>query len=202
MGEKQSYATKIRTAVARAIAGLTFVCLSISARAQGNFIVNGGFDTSSVGWNANGIGPEGGYQSSGGNPGGYFLLSGPTTASVSHDVKVITGADYIVEGEYCSFGNSSVNPNFAVSVNNSLQFQIALPADSAWHRFSFVYNAANVVQQIPLTLSTGLSGTGGYVGVDNITMQLAPEPSTTVLFLAATSVACCYRKFRMNGRVA
>jgi hypothetical protein len=155
-----------------------------SATAQGNLVVNGGFDTDASGWmttNEFGFG----YVSTKGNPGGYFWLytnSPSLTPTISQTINgLISGSNYIVSGDYEKITGSSTSPSFGVALNGVFLFETTAPADFNWHSFSFDYTATST--SALLSLSSQLNGTGVSYGIDNIAMSAVPEPSTSWLIL-------------------
>ena len=153
-------------------------------KAQGNLVVNGGFNTDASGWmttNEFGFG----YVSDKGDPGGYFFLyssSSSLTPTISQTISnLIPGSSYIVSGNYMQVMGSSENPSFGVALNGSYLFETAEPPNSNWYGFSLDYVATSV--NALLNLSSQLNGTGVSYGIDNISMKLVPEPSDSWLLL-------------------
>ena len=147
-------------------------CLAI---AQGNLVVNGGFDTDASGWTTNG---SSGYcESLKGNPGGCFDLYG----SISQTVNSLTPSfSYLVSGSYdVAGGTLGSTPSFGVAMNGVFLFEVT-PPDYAWHSFSFTYTANN--SSVVLSLTAGVYGTSDVFRIDNISMGAVPEPSGLSLF--------------------
>ena len=155
-------------------------------RAQSNMVLNGGFDTSAAGWTLNNVFGSG-YVSTKGNPGGYFFLtsgSSSPTSTVSQIINgLIPGITYSVAGDYeyvTDFGGGSpTDPSFGVALDGVSLFETSVPADSNWHSFNFEYTATST--STLLSLSSQINGTGVAYGIDNISIEPVPEPTSLAL---------------------
>jgi hypothetical protein len=158
------------------------------AEAQGNLVVNGGFDTSATGWTLFG----GYYDSKYGDPAGDVELLGGTASQTINGL--IAGATYIVSGNYQgTVGVFSTGPNFAVTMNGAVIFETISSGNNNWDYFSVPYTAssANAV----LSLGVLDEAIESY-GIDNISMQAIPEPSALALITLGVGAVCVYARKR------
>jgi hypothetical protein len=152
--------------------------------AQGNLIINGGFDTDASGWTTNIS--SGFFQSSKGNPGGVFTLLGTISQTVN---GLNPGSSYLISGNYEVEGGALGNTlNFTVAIDSISLFQAA-PLDHQWDDFSFSYTASSPSAVLSLTAD----GANAY-RIDNISMELIPEPSTLSMFSIFILLFCRWRK--------
>jgi len=165
---------------------LALSCFSQSATAQGNLVVNGGFDTDSSGWILTNISVSegGGYHATFGNPPGSVLLYNPSLPedpTASQIINGLTPGDiYIVSGNYRGGGKNVTDNSFGVALDGIFLFETAAPADFfSWHSFSFDYTAAST--SALLSLEAQINGTDDSYTIDNISMEAVPEPSSLCL---------------------
>jgi hypothetical protein len=162
-------------------AALFFESLTL-ATAQGNLVVNGGFDLNASGWTTNAF--SGYYEPLKGDPGGCFtLLSSPAAMpTISQPINgLVPGANYVISGSYSiEGGNIGSTPSLGVAMNSTFVFQVA-PPDYNWHNFNFPYLAAS--SSAVLSLAAHINGTSNSYRVDNIVMQ--PVPSLRVRIAGA-----------------
>jgi hypothetical protein len=164
------------------------------ATAQGNLVINGGFDTDASSWTiANvDVSAGGGYLSNFGDPPGSVLLYNPSFSvfapTASQEITSMTqGALYIVSGNYQKAGGKNVTDNsFGVSLDGVFLFETAAPADFNWHSFNFDYTATST--STLLSLSAQINGTDYSYFIDNIAMYAVPEPSAWSLILLGSGV--------------
>lgn len=171
-----------------------------SVLAQGNLVSNGGFDSDAAGWALSGVTGGYGYSPAGGNPGGCVRLSGDMgIASASQVVAGLTpGANYLVSGDYQKMKGTSPSDSFGVAVGSLYVFtaRSANPVDLTWYHFSVPYTST--ASSAILTLSSQLNGTGVSYVIDNVSIQVVPEPSAQALFgLGALFLAA--RRFRRSS---
>ena len=169
------------------IATILFVSTT-SIHAQGNLVVNGGFNNDASGWLTTNVASWAGYEPAKGNPGGTFLLAAPTDSSEPAGLyQLITGLTvgniYTISGDYDVEASSLQKIlSFGVTVDQNLHFTTA-PVDYQWDHFSFTYRA---------TQSTALLSVMAYNGydyrVDNFTVQAVPEPSAGLFLLVVLFV--------------
>jgi hypothetical protein len=181
---------------------LALSCFSQSAIAQGNLVVDGGFDTSPDGWTFNkwvGL-------SLGGNPGNFALLynsslSDPTLPTASQTISGLIPSDsYIVSGDYelwKNSGGSSSVPSFGVAIDDIFLFETAAPTTPLiWQSFNFTYTATS--SSAILSISAQLNGIETSYGIDNIAMYAAPEPSPSLLIIFGSGVFIYARRTRVS----
>jgi hypothetical protein len=178
------------------------------AAAQGNFVVNGGFNANASDWTATDVSiPD--YLTTGGNPGGFFGLynaSASAVPTVSQQINsLVPGFIYLVSGDYKSGGKGFASNSFGVAFNGVYVFLASSPTDYNWHSFSFEYAATSTSEL--LSISSQLRATGYAYYIDNIAMSPVPEPSTLSLsafsILLFTSAHCglTIRRRRLTQRV-
>jgi len=162
-----------------------------SASAQGNLVVNGGFDTDASGWSITNINPYGfggGYRSDFGNPAGSVSLYNDNTSAnaptASQEIDSLTpGTTYIISGDYWSGGLMGSN-SLSVALDGITLFEEDVPVSSAWNTFSFDYTATSTSALLSLYTTTFGKAYGSYI--DNIAMYATPEPSPSwLLFLGS-----------------
>jgi len=160
---------------------LALSCLPQLAKAQGNLVVNGGFDTNADGWV---ISSGGIYESIKGNPGGFFALystSSSLTPTISQTINgLVSGSSYLIFGDYIVFkGQAGSTPGFGVAMDGTFLFEGINSNSLNWSNFSFFYTATS--SSALLSLSSQINGTGVSYGIDNISMQIVPEPNSLCL---------------------
>jgi hypothetical protein len=172
------------------------------ATAQGNLVVNGGFDIDASGWTIINVANIVGYSSSFGKPAGSVFLYNPSfgpsqpSPTTSQEINGLTPEQlYVVSGEYGGAGKNTTENSFGVALDGNFLFETLLPADNNWHNFSFSYMAAST--STLLSLSAQINGTDDFYSVDNIVLQAIPEPG--VLGLLSLS-GLAFRWHRRNWR--
>jgi hypothetical protein len=186
----------IREAGVIVLITLMLLCFAQSAVAQGNLVVNGGFDTDASGWTITNVSAGGGYISFVGNPAGSVYLNNPSLPPVptaSQEINSLTpGVLYIVSGDYQKAAGKNVTGNsFGVALDGVFLFETAAPADSNWHSFNFDYTATST--SALLSLSAQINGTDYAYSIDNIAMYVVPEPSDWSLILLGSGLLICVR---------
>ena len=126
-----------------------------------------------------------GSSDAGGAKGLSQIVSGFAVGSVytlSFDLGIRNG--------FCSLGNDCVGPIQAsasiAGVSQSFTYNSATPGNN-WGTFGFTFVATN--GSLPLTL-TGLSGFR-YIGLDNISVSVVPEPAVLIYLLAGLPLLAC-----------
>lgn len=179
---------------------LTLMIVSFSrlADAQGNLVVNGGFDSDASHWTATNISGSG-YLATGGNPGGFFGLVNVSAApipTISQQINDLSpGTLYLVSGDYKSGGKGVANNSFGVAFNGVYVFLASSPTDYDWHTFSFEYAATSSSEL--LSISSHVRNTDYDYYIDNIAMYPVPEPHAWILCLAGI-LFICWRKKRAD----
>jgi hypothetical protein len=142
-------------------------------------LTNGTFDLNSNGWSSARNSTPGGFNATGGNPGGMFVISGSGNANndptISQNVTGLTvGATYVLRGSYLNFTPSSTvgTPAFAVDWAGTEVATFPNPGTS-WTPFTVRFTAAAATQG--LALRAEINGTSINIAVDNLSLrQLAP----------------------------
>jgi hypothetical protein len=172
------------------LVALACLCFPHLAKAQGNLVVNGGFDTSATGWTLAGAY----YDIKYGDPAGDVELLGGT-ASASQTINgLIAGTTYIVSGNYQgTVGVFFTGPNFAVTMNGAIIFETVSSGDNNWDYFSVPYTASSANAVLSLGV---LDEPSESYGIDNISMQAIPEPSALALITLGGGVFYFYARKR------
>ncbi|GAB3586762.1 LamG-like jellyroll fold domain-containing protein [Hymenobacter daeguensis] len=154
---------------------------------------NGTFDTDATGWTANNrVDANGGYRSTGGNPGGMFIINGngannsdPTlTQTLS---GLVVGATYVLRGSYENFYSSGTvgTQAFAVDVAGTQVATFPNPG-VVWTPFTLRFTATTA--NPALAFRAEINGTDIDIAVDNLSLRRL-NPSYTCTDLGAQSVA-------------
>lgn len=173
--------------------------LAMPAMAQ--TIVNGNFDLEvprtsfGNGWTGFSNDGSGGWRSSGGNPGGFFILNdnGNTTTdpSVSQILtELVVGQQYQITGSFANWIATSTGPDaasFAADINGVELFAGTRGTRGVWQNFAFTFVAADTTATLRLRAET--NGTDNDFAVDNIAIALVPTPGALGLLAAAGVVA-------------
>jgi hypothetical protein len=176
--------------------------------AQGNLVINGSFDVDASGWTTSNIGNNGGYVNAKGDPGGYFFLGSATHSSsiyptISQTVTgLIAGDSYIVSGNYAFLdqGTLPTDASFGVAINSVFLFEaVAESGEIQWPNFSFLYTATS--SSAVLSLSSEINNTDIQYGIDNISMEAVPEPSSSWLILFGSGVFLYARRNKNHFRI-
>ena len=160
---------------------------------QANLLVNGDFSSgigdTATGWTK--VVGSGGWENSGGNPGGSYVLNdwpGPVPYVTQTVGGLTSGAVYTLTGDYTRHwtpgGN---NESFGVLIDGVVIAQFAMPPVDTWSSFSETFTAAD---------STVLIGFKSQMisdisfRIDNIVLIQtgegpAPEPFPWAMFLPA-----------------
>ena len=192
---KYSGLTRFRPNLTLLSAALPVFFLSmIFAIGQGNLVSNGNFEAGSNGWTlVRGATVTGAFGIHG--LVGFLASSNSSPAMEPNASQVIngllSGSTYLVSGEYEAEKNrggaSPTNASFGVALNGNYLFQIAASPVGNWQSFSFFYTANS--SSALLSLSSQINGTGVEYSIDNIAMQVVPEPSSLALCLTGGIIA-------------
>ena len=171
---------------------LTLLYLPRMATAQGNLVVNGGFDANAGGWTLTGSGR---YDAKNGNPSGEVDFGGSEGAASQAINSLTPEFIYNVSGDYQAIvagGTSTNNYSFGVSLDDVFLFGTATPTNSNWYSFNFQYTATSSSTVLSLSQISGV-----YYNIDNISMYAVPEPSSLCLIaLGGIMSAMLFRKRR------
>ncbi len=146
-----------------------------AAKAQ-NLVTNGNFDASASGWTTTVT--SGYFDLFKGNPGGCFVLSSPSTPTISPTIGqtingLIPGRSYAISGSYSIEGGTRTNtPSLGIGFDGVFVFQIK-QANFGWFSFSFPYTATS--SSATLSVAARINGTSTEYVVDNIVMQPIPS---------------------------
>jgi hypothetical protein len=171
------------------------------AKAQGNLVINGGFDVDASNWTlSNGAF----YAGSGkGDPGGWVGLDLQNPSSTSPDPTasqlingLIPNQIYIVSGNFqriIDWSNGAITgSSFGVAINDNFLFEAVDPENFNWQDFSFLYIAT--ASSAVLSLSSQINGTEVSYGIDNIAMEAVPEPSSISLIMFGSGIVFYARR--------
>lgn len=165
-----------------------------------NLVVNGDFSVSvpnngtGGGWTAANNDFSGGWRSTGGNPGGTYVLNdgGSSTSNpyIEQVIAVVAGTQYTIAGDY-SRGNVAApgNLDFAVQIDGNL-WRYAIP-NSGFNSFSEIFTATS--NSVTLRLSGEWAGDSDP-RVDNISLEAVPEPMTMIALAGGAAVILKRRK--------
>jgi hypothetical protein len=193
------------------------------------FVVNGDFGApGAAGWRYSDIDSSGGYFSSGGNPGAYFVLNsygGATDPTISQTVDgLVVGNRYRLSGDFASvysrFGDPSAL-SFGVLVDGSPILQLARPklpgsdggnpSPEGWAHFEAVFKAS--ASSAEVAFAGERNGDDSSYAVDNIAIEVvdpAPAPDLLVSnpqlggspFFAGSEVAVSWTLSNVGNRTA
>jgi hypothetical protein len=155
-------------------------CFIPSVKAQGNLVVNGGFDTDASGWT---LTNRASYDALFGDPAGSVSLysgSGGADPTASQEISSLTpGQFYSVSGNYVGYADNSVSNSFGVAFDGMFLFETVSPTNSNWYSFSFGYTATSTSALLSLSLLT--PDKNNTYHIDNISMIATPEPGSLCL---------------------
>lgn len=187
----------MRTSCVFALASITAVA-TCAGQAAAQTIINGGFDLqvpsggTANGWTANGNDFNGGWRSSGGNPGAFFVLNAGGAAGSDPSISqlitnLVVGQEYEVSGTYASWiiGSAPANGrSFAADIDGVELFTGTAGALGAWRPFSLTFVASATSANLRLRGET--NGSDNDFAVDSISVALVPSPGSLVLLGAGS----------------
>ena len=186
---------------------LILSCFIQSVAAQGNLVVNGGFDTDTSGWVITNVEIDagGGYSSSFGNPPGsvsLYDLSPPNVPTASQEINSLSpGQLYIISGDYRKLlGKNTTDYSFGVALDSVFLFETAVPTDSNWHSFSFDYTATSTSALLSLEAQINGKYDDYSYAIDNIAMYAVPEPNSLCLMGVGGMMSALFFRHRRNAR--
>jgi hypothetical protein len=167
-----------------------------------NLVVNGDFSVSvpnsgtGGGWTAANNDGSGGWRSTGGNPGGTYILNDNGNQSsnpyIEQVIAVVSGTQYTIAGDYArGNGASGGNLDFAVQIDGNL-WQYGIPTSfGVFNSFSETFIATS--NSVTLRLSGEWAGDSDP-RVDNISLEAVPEPMTIIALAGGAAVILKRRK--------
>lgn len=174
--------------------GVSLVLLSLGAAGPvwAQSIRNGGFDLpvpsnqAANGWVSADINGSGGWRSTGGNPGGMFILNAEglviTDPMVGQMLTgLISGQIYQVHGQYASWYYNArplAAPSFIAKVDSQTTFIGESGELGRWRDFSFAFIATGMTATV--TFQGEAFGTDNDFAIDNIwieAIECAPCPA-------------------------
>ncbi len=174
------------------------IFLLIATAQATNLVTNGTFDSNANGWTFFNVDGNGGYRSTGGNPGGGFIINdagalGSDPTLQQSITGLIIGETYTVSGDYRMAHGSPASNAFGVQIDGNL-FEFDLTSFS-FSSFSETFVATSTSALLVLTGER--NGTDTDPMVDNIsivhTSAAVPEP-TTFVFMGIGLLFAIYRK--------
>ncbi len=172
---------------------LAFQCAS--AASTQNLVSNGDFGSGYNGWTASNNDASGGWKSSGGSPGGYFLLNSNGSPSTDPTIQqtingLVPGQWYTISGVRSNVENGAYgNPaalSFGVAIDNTLLLQLANTGGANWIPFSVQFKATASTQT--LYISAERNGDDTQYGVDNI--SVVASPASTACSVSSIAYNC------------
>ena len=148
---------------------------TLSLTENTNRLVNGTFDTNATGWTPTNVDGNGGYRSTGGNPGGMFILNDNGNASTDPTLSqtvtgLVSGASYVLRGDYRS--NYVVGtlgaPALGVDLNGS-QLTTFPAVGAIWTPFGLTFTATGASQTLAFRGEIG--GTDVDIVLDNLRLN-------------------------------
>jgi hypothetical protein len=174
--------------------------LGLAAPVHGESIVNGTFDTSvpsngtGGGWTSGTIDGAGGWRSTGGNPGGMFIINDNGSFGTDPFIQqlvsgLVAGNTYTLTGNYKNIYNccGSRGPNtFAIDVDGTTVATLGYPGANVWGSFSLNIFAPDT--DLLIRFRAEINGDDTEYAIDNISMNPSvtsvPEPNTLLLTLS------------------
>ncbi|HLP95794.1 MAG TPA: HYR domain-containing protein [Saprospiraceae bacterium] len=160
---------------------------------------NGAFNNNSNSWQSYNMDWSGGWKSTGGNPGGYFLLKGNNSCSSDPSIKqeledLQEGKTYTISGQYKGSGTSTA-ASFGILIDNILIAQLPNPG-AVWTPFSVTFTATDDDQQLSFKGEMNCDATD--YGVDNISV-VKTNTLNTMCFDCGHDDESCDDDLKGNG---
>jgi hypothetical protein len=144
-----------------------------------NLITNGGFDTGASAWSTSNIDGAGGWRSTGGHPGGMFILNaGGAAASdptIAQTVGGLTpGLSYTISGDFVGWYTATSPPSgvsFAVDVDGVTVLSAPATNTVTWRSFTVNFIASSTSAEVRFRAEA--NGTDNDFAIDNISLVSA-----------------------------
>jgi len=165
------------------------VSLETAVGSPTNLVINGGFETGDLtGWSFSG--PPYSVVASGGESGAYEFDFGAYPSQpdiISQNIATTIGQQY----SFSFYFDVAGNPNlFSASANGQVFYTNSNISNRPWTYESFDFTATSTNTLI----SFAGANTPDHIGLDNVSVVAAPEPSTYVLFgMGALALILAYR---------
>lgn len=160
-----------------------------SGTSHAQLITNGTFDSDAIGWSWENIDGAGGWRSSGGNPGGNFILNSNGTSTDPTISQLVTGltpsSSYTLSGDFASVYSSYGNPSalsFGIFADGVLIASYNRPGgEGVYGSFSVDVYAND--SDILLAFKGEMDGDDSSYRIDNISLQYngSPPPAAPVV---------------------
>jgi hypothetical protein len=182
---------------------LAFACVAaLSQAALAQSVVNGDFslevpgNATGNGWSGFSNDSAGGWRSTGGNPGGYFIMNddgnGATDPSISQTIiGFAPGGLYRLTGDYASWiigGSPTGNSSFAVDINGTQVFAGFAGSLGDWRSFQVDFTAPDT-GIVTIRFRAETNGTDYDFAIDNIAVAAIPSPATGAGLLGLSMLA-------------
>ncbi|MBL0869773.1 MAG: hypothetical protein IBJ18_04275 [Phycisphaerales bacterium] len=187
---------------------LAFVCAAaLSQVAFAQSVVNGDFslevpgNSTGNGWTGFSNDGAGGWRSSGGNPGGYFIMNdggaSATDPSISQTINgFVPGGLYRLTGDFASWIVSNApfgGASFAVDINGTQVFTGLAGTLQEWRSFQVDFTAPDT-GIVTIRFRAEINGTDNDFAIDNIAVAAIPTPATGAGLLGLSLLAMGRRR--------
>jgi hypothetical protein len=166
---------------------VSFKCASTTSGS--NMCSNGDFSSSSActsSWTPLNNDNSAGWRSTGGNPGGYFLLNSNGAVATDPTIQqtlrgLVPGQWYTISGqrnniENGAFGNPSAL-SFGIAIDNTVLLEQANTGGANWIPFSVQFKATATTHV--LSISAERNGDDTQYGIDNVSVVASSAPCNT-----------------------
>ena len=166
---------------------------------DGDFSTQVGSSGSTGAWTAANVDSNGGWRSSGGDPGGYYILNSNGAASTDPTLTqtltgLLPGVTYQIDGDfmnvYPQYGNSPNTPSFGVYVNGGLVYsstQAAAP-QGTWKHFTTTFTVALSGTTATILFAGEQNGQDASYAIDNLMVRAINTQAYTTNFANGTDL--------------